>query len=247
MYNKQIRIKYNKFKLCDTFISKIQILYHCKPGFSSLFLPSSSPPFSSYILSSPEWNASSYSIIFISQQDMRISKGLIQTQNSRNYREPRQRIKRQFDSTRFEKPCFPRSRNFRVSHSGSDRLAAIQPVLYSLFIETTAKHDTPVVVTPPRLYDSPLCEGLLARKIPEASIVGATALRCILVEGEKEKRKKKRRSFIMELRNCKLSKYNGRPVGPRACILPACATARCTGPLQHLLNIELRATKVTPI
>lgn len=43
----------------------------------------------------------------------------------------------------------------------------------------------------------PFCEGLLARKIPEASIVGATALRCILVQGsisskkEGKKRKKK--------------------------------------------------------
>lgn len=31
----------------------------------------------------------------------------------------------------------------------------------------------------------------------------------------RKKRKKKRRSFIMELRNCKLSKYNGRPLARR--------------------------------
>jgi len=80
--------------------------------------------------------------------------------------------------------------NFAASHSECNR--PMQPVLYSLFIETTAKHDTPMVVTPPpSFYDSPLCKGLLARKIPEASIVDATALRCILVKGSIVKEEKK--------------------------------------------------------
>lgn len=58
-------------------------------------------------------------------------------------------------------------------------------------------------------------------------------------EKKKKKRKRKRRSFIMELRNCKLSKYNGRTLGtagPGACILPA-----PPGPWQRGPNIELRA------
>lgn len=100
----------------------------------------------------------------------------------------------------------------------------MQPALYSLFIETTAKHDTPVVVTPPPLRLAPLWKS--ARSQNPRSVYcwcngaarrgGATlhSRRRIDRRGRK-KRKKKRRSFIMELRNCKLSKYNGRPLARR--------------------------------
>lgn len=53
--------------------------------------------------------------------------------------------------------------------------------IYSIFLvyrNNCEKHDTPVAATPLCLCDSPLCMGLLARKVPEAPIVGATALRC---------------------------------------------------------------------
>lgn len=137
-------------------------------------------------------------------------------QDSRNYPQATSR-QFQFNLTRVkfnearsdEKTCFPG--HFAVSHSESNR--PVQPVLYSLFIETTAKHDTPPQQSPHRLYDSPLCEGPLARK--SVYCWRYVAFSSKDRSSRKKKRKKKRQSFIMELRNCKLSKYNGRPLARR--------------------------------
>ncbi|KAL0104438.1 hypothetical protein PUN28_017285 [Cardiocondyla obscurior] len=55
---------------------------------------------------------------------------------------------------------------------------------------------------------------------------------------EEEKRKTKRRSFIMELRNCKLSKYNGRPLGPRAPKLAFCLRHRALRSMAWISSYE---------
>lgn len=131
--------------------------------------------------------------------------------------------------------------NFAISHSGNDRPVCEDCFIYFLFIETTVRNTTPSW-QPPHIYDSLLCEDYSLAKSQKHLLL---TQRCILgsIVKKEKKRKKKRPSFIMELRNCKLSKYNGRTLGPRARLYFACAT----GSLQCGLNIELRATKVTPI
>jgi hypothetical protein len=66
----------------------------------------------------------------------------------------------------------------------------------------------------------PFYGGPLARKIPEAPIVASRPRSRIdrprKMKKEEGEGRKKRRSFIMELRNCKLSKYNGRAPLARA-------------------------------
>lgn len=142
------------------------------------------------------------------------------------------------------KTRFPRN-NFAISHSGSN--GSIQPVLYSLFIETTTKHDTPVVVvTPPLLQLAPLWRSARSQNPRSVYCWRNGAMLHSRRRIDRQRRKKGRRNVGPSLWNYVTVNWANTtgapwPAGPNLHF--ACAT----GPLQHGLNIELRATKVTPI
>lgn len=116
-----------------------------------------------------------------------------------------------------------------------------------LFIKTTWKHDTS-----PYTFIQTLSYVLCSRRFSKGQVAYCNIFKRgrRIVAGERKKKKREAENvgaFIMKLRNCKLSKYNGRA--------PALVQVWIFFPLPYFLlelpssnlGIELLATKVTPI
>lgn len=131
----------------------------------------------------------------------------------------------------------------RKTRSGPPRAACFIFLVYRNNCETWH----PRCNYPTTSTTRPFVRACSLAKSQKRPIVGATATtlhprprwESTVGEGRKKKgegeKKKKRRPFIMELRNCKLSKYNGRAGlrGPRAPGLHFVIACAITGPLQH--------------
>lgn len=80
-------------------------------------------------------------------------------------------------------------------------------VLRCLYVKTTEKHDTLRTSIETRVA---LCERLFVRRFSKGQVAYCNIFRHRKIDRTREKGKQKRWPFIMKLRNCKLSKYNGR-------------------------------------